>query len=163
MSRAIPTARRNAFVAPRRVRPAPGRQRLPVQYHDWRYDRVMPTAPLSRCRICGRRGCRPALHPESRRDRDARDALRRPSLWAERKQNAALVHDWVTVHGWLCPGDGPDHVAHYVAPGQLTADHLHPIILGGARVGGPMRVLCKSRNSALGARLAHPRGRKFNG
>ena len=34
---------------------------------------------------------------------------------------------------------------------DLTADHLIPVIDGGA--GGPLRVLCRSCNSARGARL----------
>lgn len=57
--------------------------------------------------------------------------------------------------GWVCPGDGPDHPAH--ASRDLTLDHIVEMQAGGAAFPSDdqLRVLCRSRNSANGARLAN--------
>ena len=72
-------------------------------------------------------------------------------------------------HGWICPGDGPEHPAHPVTPGLLGSDgfyHHHDLTLdhelaledGGAPFDrANTRVLCRSWNSTLGARLVNAR------
>lgn len=53
--------------------------------------------------------------------------------WRRRK---ALVGAWIEANGYLCPGvDGIPHQAS-----DLTADHIHPVALGGSDRDG-LRVL----------------------
>jgi 5-methylcytosine-specific restriction endonuclease McrA len=68
-----------------------------------------------------------------------------------------MVARHVGQFGWVCPGDGSDHPAH--ATHDLTCDHVLPIIEGGAPFDpANTRILCRSRNSANGARLVNSRG-----
>jgi hypothetical protein len=57
----------------------------------------------------------------------------------------------VEQYGWVCPGWQRD--AHPAI--DLTADHINPSAAGG-RMGGPLRVLCRSCNSARQAELDTP-------
>lgn len=58
-------------------------------------------------------------------------------------------------YGWVCPGDGPEHPAHPTR--DLTLDHTMAMVDGGAAFppDDELRVLCRSWNSALGARLVN--------
>lgn len=63
---------------------------------------------------------------------------------AEAVRARAVVEQWVAVHGWVCPGyRRPPHPSH-----DLTADHVVPVIRGGA--GGELRTLCRGCNAARG-------------
>jgi hypothetical protein len=77
------------------------------------------------------------------RAKDAQRPERRSHAEQERKR--ALIAEHVTLYGWRCPGapdlDHPPHPSD-----DLTADHLVPVHQGGAE-GGPLRVLCRSKNS----------------
>jgi 5-methylcytosine-specific restriction protein A len=66
---------------------------------------------------------------------------------AEKRRRAAAVNEWRAIHGTWCPGwQRPPHPAT-----DLTADHVMPYAAGGSE-DGPLRVLCRSCNSARGAR-----------
>jgi 5-methylcytosine-specific restriction endonuclease McrA len=84
-----------------------------------------------------------------------RDKSRRRRRTAkERQRRQALIKQHVQAYGWVCPGHGrPAHEAH-----DLTADHVLPVARGGSET-GEIRVLCRSCNSARGARLEHVRDR----
>ena len=67
-----------------------------------------------------------------------------------------LIARHVGQYGWVCPGDGPEHPAHTTT--DLTLDHVLALAEGGAPFDpGNTRVLCKSWNSTLGARLVNDR------
>ena len=67
--------------------------------------------------------------------------------WRQRK---AFVDAWIRAHGHVRPGiDGIPHQAT-----DLTADHIHPVALGGSDRDG-LRVLCRSCNASLGASLGN--------
>ncbi len=69
-----------------------------------------------------------------------------------------MIARHVGQYGWVCPGDGPEHASHPVAPGTLTTDHVLALEDGGAPFDpANTRVLCRSRNSANGARLVNAR------
>lgn len=70
--------------------------------------------------------------------------------WARLSRDAIAAH--VAVFGWTCPGWG---VATHAAR-DLTADHIVPVALGGVSAPGNLRVLCRSCNSARGARTIEP-------
>lgn len=77
-------------------------------------------------------------------------ARRQPGVQAHR---AAAVAAHVKQHGWLCLGD-EHHGKHECR--DLTADDPLPIALGG----DPMQqlvVMCRSANSAKGARWTDPK------
>jgi hypothetical protein len=58
--------------------------------------------------------------------------------------------------GWTCPGDGSDHPGH--ATTDLTCDHVVALEDGGAPFDpANTRILCRSWNSTLGARLVNAR------
>lgn len=67
---------------------------------------------------------------------------------ADRARRAQAVSDHVAIHGWLCPGDD-QHEAHPCT--DLTAHHVDAVA-GGGDPAGRLAVLCRSRNSAIGAR-----------
>ena len=80
---------------------------------------------------------------------------RRPLTNAERKRRATAVHNWRTEYGEHCPGIPaagiPPHATH---PGNpLTADHLHPVALGGSE-SGEIVVRCRRCNSIKSSRYA---------
>ncbi len=67
-----------------------------------------------------------------------------------------MIARHVGQHGYVCPGDGPEHPAHPTR--DLTLDHVVALIDGGAPFDpANTRVLCRSRNSANGARLVNAR------
>lgn len=69
----------------------------------------------------------------------------------ERRRRSDHVRAHVEQYGWVCPGWRRD--AH--ASTDLTADHVIPQAAGG-RVGGSLRVLCRSCNSSRQAELDTP-------
>jgi 5-methylcytosine-specific restriction enzyme A len=74
----------------------------------------------------------------------------RPYTAAERARRAAAVEQWRRQFGDVCPGWHRE--PHGVAwPNILTADHVEAFAAGGAE-DGPLRVLCRSCNSARGAK-----------
>ena len=67
-----------------------------------------------------------------------------------------MIARHVGQHGYVCPGDGVEHPAHPTR--DLTLDHALALIDGGAPFDpANTRVLCRSRNSANGARLVNAR------
>jgi hypothetical protein len=67
-----------------------------------------------------------------------------------------MIARHVGQHGYVCPGDGPEHPAHPTR--DLTLDHVLALINGGAPFDpANTRVLCRSRNSELGAHLVNAR------
>ena len=67
-----------------------------------------------------------------------------------------MIARHVGQYGYVCPGDGPEHPAHPTR--DLTLDHVVALIDGGAPFDpANTRVLCRSRNSANGARLLNAR------
>ena len=67
-----------------------------------------------------------------------------------------MIARHVGQYGYVCPGDGPEHAAHPTR--DLTLDHVVALIDGGAPFDpANTRVLCRSRNSANGARLVNAR------
>jgi len=74
--------------------------------------------------------------------------------WARLSKRMIARH--VCEHGYVCPGDGPEHPAHPTR--DLTLDHVTALLDGGAPFDpANTRVLCRSRNSANGARLVNAR------
>ena len=67
-----------------------------------------------------------------------------------------MIERHVGEFGWTCLGDGPDHPAH--PSRNLTLDHVEQLQEGGAPFDpANTRVLCRSRNSANGARMLNER------
>lgn len=104
--------------------------------------------------MCGTlaHGPRCARHPETS---GANHAVHADPRWARLSRRVIERH--VGEFGWVCPGDGPDHPAH--PSRDLTGDHVVQLQEGGEAfpTGEGVRVLCRSRNSANGARLANER------
>ena len=74
--------------------------------------------------------------------------------WARLSRRIIARH--VGQYGYVCPGDGPEHPPHSTR--DLTLDHVLALIDGGAPFDpANTRVLCRSRNSANGARLVNAR------
>jgi len=66
----------------------------------------------------------------------------------ERTRRQDLIAAHVRANGWVCPGyERPAHEAR-----DLTADHVQPVARGGSET-GEIRVMCRSCNSARGARV----------
>ena len=92
------------------------------------------------------------------RHRKARNARRHDPFYSDprwvgvsRRLLAAHVGRW----GWVCPGEG-DHAPH--PSRDLTVDHILPRAEGGADFArSNLRILCRSWNSSLGARLINER------
>jgi hypothetical protein len=92
-----------------------------------------------------RRGAKQAGRcPTCQRAHNAAHMARRPDLYdpAERRRRAEIVREYVLLNGWWCPGDGPDHPRH--PSRDLTSHHVD------APGRGRQKVLCRSRNSAIG-------------
>jgi hypothetical protein len=67
-----------------------------------------------------------------------------------------MIARHVGQYGYVCTGDGPEHPPHSTR--DLTLDHVLALIDGGAPFDpANTRVLCRSRNSANGARLMNAR------
>ena len=85
--------------------------------------------------------------------------MRGSAVEIERRRDEVRMH--VEIYGWVCLGDDgaeandSGHAAHTTM--DLTADHIVPVALGGQE-SGALRVMCRSRNSQLGA-IMKARGR----
>lgn len=80
----------------------------------------------------------------------ANHAIHTDPRWASLSQRMIARH--VGEFGWVCPGDGLEHPAHPTH--DLTTDHVLALDEGGAPFDAAnTRVLCRSWNSTLGARL----------
>jgi hypothetical protein len=107
------------------------------------------------CTVCGvvtsGPGSRCAHHARPS-NRSRHNVLYGTRAW--QRLSARLIAAHVGDVGWLCPGDGPDHRAH--PSRSLTVDHIAPLSAGGAPFDrGNLRILCRSRNSELGARTGN--------
>jgi hypothetical protein len=107
------------------------------------------------CTVCGTVSDGPRCSKHPRRSRiGAGHAIHSDPRWTRLSQRMIARH--VGQFGWVCPGDGAEHLAHPVAPGQLTTDHVLALEQGGAPFDpANTRILCKSWNSTLGARLVN--------
>ena len=109
------------------------------------------------CTVCGvatsGAGSRCSKHPNRTRT-GANHAVHTDPRWTRLSKRMIARH--VGQFGWVCPGDGPEHPAHPTR--DLTTDHELALEDGGAPFDpANTRVLCKSRNSANGARLVNAR------
>jgi hypothetical protein len=71
-------------------------------------------------------------------------------------RNREVVEQWVAAFGYVCPGVARlDHAPHVADPERnpLTAEHIDAVTLTHDER-GELSVLCRSINSALGARLS---------
>ena len=102
---------------------------------------VVTSGPGSRC---------PAHAPGPTRSHP--NPLYGSRAWRRISKRVLAAH--VGEHGWWCPGDGPEHAPH-PSP-SLTVDHIVTLSAGGAPLDrANLRVLCRSRNSELGARTGN--------
>ncbi|MBO0881221.1 MAG: HNH endonuclease [Mycobacterium sp.] len=71
---------------------------------------------------------------------------------AHRKTTALVIAQWVTAHGWICPGWECE--PHPVPPGGLTGDHIRPRSTHPHLANDPANyaVLCGPCNTRKGAR-----------
>jgi len=108
------------------------------------------------CRVCGTltsRGTRCADHPRLS-GIGANHHIHADPRWTRLSKRVIARH--VGQFGWVCPGDGLEHASHPTS--DLTTDHVLAIEDGGAPFDeANTRVLCRSWNSALGAKLANDR------
>lgn len=108
------------------------------------------------CTICGvltSGGSRCAQHPRTSRTGSGR-AVHTSPRWSALSKRSIARH--VGQYGYTCPGDGADHAPHPTT--DLTLDHIIPLADGGAPFDpANTRVLCRSANSAGGARLVNDR------
>jgi hypothetical protein len=106
------------------------------------------------CTVCGvvtSGGSRCPAHTHGSRRSHPNPLYRTPG-WQRLSRRMLAAH--VGAFGWVCPGDGPDHRAHPAR--SLTVDHIVPISAGGAPFDrANLRVLCRPRNSELGARTGN--------
>ena len=87
------------------------------------------------------------------RGKDARRPDRR--TYAEQQRRRQTVADWVSAHGYLCPGCEPSNWQPHAADptsNPLTAEHVEPFAATGNER-GPLTVMCRQGNSSAGARL----------
>ena len=107
------------------------------RWHLWLADdERAPLRPLGRPGFANRSRWTPD-HP-----------VRRTSAW--RRLAKRTVEDWVARHGWNCPGW--HRPLHPVRPGELTADHPVPLVLGGEPLPARPGVLCSGCNARKGLR-----------
>ena len=108
------------------------------------------------CTICGvmtSRGPRCVLHPRTS-GIGANRAIHTSREWTALSKRMIARHRGQ--YGDLCPGDGAEHAPHPTM--DLTLDHIIPLAEGGAALDpGNTRILCRSANSAGGARLVNAR------
>lgn len=96
------------------------------------------TAAKGKCAACGRK---------AERKQHRTTPTKATRTWGERKRRAAAVAAHRAQHGDWCPGyQVPAHEAT-----DLTADHVTAVAQGG-KANGPLQVLCRTCNSAKGAR-----------
>lgn len=91
--------------------------------------------------------CTECQRPRERATLRAKRQRRPRPSHGEDKRRAAVVAAHRREHGDWCPGWERD--PHRAA--DLTADHIDAVAAGGAESGG-LQVLCRSCNSAKGAR-----------
>jgi len=115
--------------------------------HPWPNGSAMALRPCLDCRrlTTGSR-CADCERPRARATQRSK-RQRRPYSAAEKRRRAAAVDRWRATYGDWCPGWQRE--AH--PSGDLVADHVAPVAAGGPE-SGPLRVLCRSCNSARGAR-----------
>ena len=63
--------------------------------------------------------------------------------------------NWVATHGWWCPGD--ENHGHHPSH-DLTVHHSTPLQAGGSLIGQTLRIVCRSANSSMGARVEYRDG-----
>jgi 5-methylcytosine-specific restriction endonuclease McrA len=107
------------------------------------------------CTVCGvvtsGPGSRCTAHAQQS-NRSRHNPLYATREWQRLSVRIIAAH--VGAFGWVCPGDGPDHRAH--PSRSLTVDHILTLSAGGAPLDrANLRVLCRSRNSELGARTGN--------
>ena len=71
--------------------------------------------------------------------------------WAEQQRRAAAVKAHRARFGDWCPGWAARQAHDVLPPNMLTADHVTAVAVSGDQ-GGPLQVLCRTCNSAKGAR-----------
>lgn len=104
------------------------------------------------CTVCGvvtsGAGSRCSKHPNLSR----RDPFYSSRQWTALSRRTIRAH--VGQYGWVCPGDPPEHPSHPTR--DLTTDHSEARSQGGASLDrANLRVLCRSWNSTLGARVGN--------
>ena len=110
------------------------------------------------CTVCGRltsgSDSRCGAHPRTS-GIGANHAVHSDPRWTALSRRVIAKH--VGQFGWVCPGDGAEHPSH--PSHDLTADHVVAIEDGGSPfpLDDGLRVLCRSWNSTLGARLVNAR------
>jgi hypothetical protein len=107
------------------------------------------------CTTCNRihtwRG--PRCHPCQRAHDAQRNAARRNGGHTSPEWQATsrrIRAEWVATHGWWCPGD--EHHGHHPTH-DLTVHHPTPLKDGGPLLNQDFRVVCRSANSSMGARM----------
>ena len=91
-----------------------------------------------------------------------RRPLRKSNVEQTRRREAVEAH--VATHDWVCLGDDGHGIDDGHSPHpcmDLTADHVVPVALGGEE-SGPLRVMCRSRNSQLGSLMVAMNKRKHS-
>lgn len=108
-------------------------------------------SPPKPCPVCRKLGCPIEGHRRKAWQGSTPTRVRRPGFAADRKRREAVVKAWRAQYGSFCPRCRRTGVS-------LTADHLHPIALGGAE-DGPLGVLCVHCQRQQGARVARAKQR----
>jgi 5-methylcytosine-specific restriction enzyme A len=118
----------------------------------------MPQRPCLDCRTLSPGPRCPRCTAAKQQAKDQRRPNRRTAAQTARRRQA--VEAYVTTHGWTCSGSpwcGPPHPSH-----DLTADHITDIptaIANGQTYeqaeAGPLRILCRTANSARSANTRH--------
>lgn len=115
----------------------------------------MAKAPRKACPICRVLDCDDPSHV---RAADPTGWVARPTdkqrraggrTYRERQRRKAVVDEWREQHGDWCPECGRRGVL-------LTADHIHPVALGGAE-DGPLQVLCIDCQRRQGSEVGRQR------
>lgn len=119
--------------------------------------RPKPVCPVCRRRVCI---CSEETKAETKRRRESGWArypsTPRPGIQsaAEKRRRREFVRRWIAEHGPLCVGY--KRPPHMVNPKDLTADHVHPVALGGAE-DGPLQAMCRACQNRQGSDLANAR------
>jgi hypothetical protein len=124
-----------------------------------RMDKPSPVCP-----VCQRKRCTEASHKRrqgrpSPWGKGAHRVTPRPVSWAERERRRKTVAAWRAQYGNACPACGAVDRHLGGMPVVLTADHAHPVRLGGDE-SGPLRVMCRRCQGRQGAAITQAiRGR----
>ena len=114
-----------------------------------------------RARVCNDCGkiARATRCTECQRAHDkARNAARRADGHTSpewQRTSRRLRAEWVATHGWWCPGD--ENHGHHPSH-DLTVHHSTPLKAGGSLIGQTLRIVCRSANSSMGARVVYRDG-----